>query len=205
MIPGNSDCFYGIREKIKKWYRFLLFTDMPTDQKKFLWENTTNHLRGNHSYCLPHEHTDFVWGNGIDHPEVSAKLDEIIKSRSSDFDKIKTGLSTQANESFHETQLKYGDKGHRYPVSQETRDYLAVLAWNERETFERELRQRLHLSGLDAHYDAIVQRGIESRATRSQTRRESAYRRAEANYRAERARRNKPSLDDHYKMKNDDE
>ena len=40
MIPGISDCFYGIREKIKKWYTFLLFTDMPTDQKKSFFGKT---------------------------------------------------------------------------------------------------------------------------------------------------------------------
>ena len=112
-------------------------------------------MKGDHNFCLLHEHTDYIWEYGIEHPEVSAKLDEIINYRSSDFDKVTKGASTQANESFHQTQLKFGDKRCRFPASQEIRDNFAIRSWNESEAFDTEMRKRLHLPDLDPKQEAI--------------------------------------------------
>ena len=145
MIEGCNDCFFGIRVKIEGWYSFLMYCNYDTEIKKYAWSSTVGHLIGDHSQCLPHNETFEVWQIGLDHPEVSVLLQEILDKRTGDFDQTVYGGTTNLNESFHKEQLVFDDKSLYFPVSQEIRDKLALLRHNEGPLYEIELRKRLKL------------------------------------------------------------
>lgn len=44
IIVGISDCFRNLREKIKKWYSFLIHSLLDVETKKEAWLNTVSHL-----------------------------------------------------------------------------------------------------------------------------------------------------------------
>ena len=202
MDPSGQDCFAGVREKIKRWYTDLLYMDIPLEQKKMQWMNVVEHLLGNHSNCLQHDPTSYIWKEGLDNPEVALKLKEILENRISDFENIVAGCATQKSESFHRIQLIFGDKSLRFPVSQEIRDYLAILHQNEGETYIRELRDRLKIRSFQIKQNAIIQRRIDERLRNSEIRRTFEYRKHEAKYRSEKSKSNKKSKLGDYKKEN---
>lgn len=200
MIQGIDDCFYGLRSKIKIWYSFLLGSkEIEVERKIQLWENTTNHLLGDHTYCMDHEETDFVWKHGVDFPICAGKLAEILNSRTEDFTKVQADANTQLNESFHQTQLKFGDKNHRFPISQEIRDNLAVLDWNERQTYMSDLREALDLPDLEPKYASVLQSSINEREKRRERRGSEEYKAIRNQYRKEERERHKSHQKGDYK------
>lgn len=152
MIPGITDCFHGLRDKIKNWYSFLIHSNYDSNIKKYAWSTTVNHLLGDHDGCLPHTPTDFIWFTGHEFPSTAIKLKEILEKKEKDFDEVTFNCNTNLNESFHREQLVYSPKNLYFPVSQETRDYLAILRHNEGPAFELELRKRLNLNEIDSIY-----------------------------------------------------
>ena len=199
MIPGVSDCFYGLRDKIKRWYATLINMEIPSDVKKEKWLNTVNHFLGDHSHCFPHEPSYFIWAEGVQHPEAAEKLTEILNARCSDFDCVVPGCSTQKNESFHQIQLTFGDKALRFPTSQITRDYLAVLHQNEGECYVEEIRKRLKLNELSLKSKEIIQRDSDERVSRSRERMTPEYRADQAKYRQKMSESHKSSKFGDYK------
>lgn len=183
MIPGVSDCFFGLQEKIKNWYETLILMEIPSEVKKEKWLNTVNHFLGDHSHCIPHKPSNYVWNEGVQHPEAAKKLTQILNARSSDFDCVVPGCSTQKNESFHQIQLTFGDKALRFPTSQSTRDYLAVLHQNEGDRYIEEIRKRLQLNELALKNQKILQQDADERSFRSEERKTPKFRKKVAKYR----------------------
>lgn len=206
MIPDQSDCFFKLRKKIKKWYNILIH-DKTIDvlRKKEAWKNTVEHLKGNHKKCLPHKNTNFTWTNGIFYPDVAKKLKEILDKKLSDFDDVVPLGNTQKNESFHKEQLIFGDKSINCPVSQITRDKLAVLHHNEGPIFQLEMRNRLDLPPLDYKNNLIINTWQKERMNNSIERSTPEYRIQEALYRKDKSKRNKNPKNGDYKPKEDSE
>lgn len=149
MVQDCNDCFRGIRIKITSWYAALLYCEFDPEVKKFAWSSTVGHLTGDHSQCIPHDPTDFVWETGVENPLVAVKLKEILDKRTNDFDLTIYRTTTNLSESFHNEQLIYDDKTVSFPISQELRDKLALLRHNEGLMFENQLRKRLNLPDLE--------------------------------------------------------
>ena len=199
MDPDTNDCFNGTREKVKRWYVNLLYMDISIEQKKFQWNNVVDHLLGNHENCLPHEETMYVWNEGVEHPKISEKLREILKKREDDFDNVAPGCATQQSEAFHRIQLIFGNKALRFPVSQQIRDYLAVLLQNEEETFLDEIRDRLKLKEYVEKHGVILQNKIEERIKKRAKRRTAEYKKYKAKSIREKLKSNKKRMIGDYK------
>ena len=197
--PPYTNCFSGIAEKIKRWYSHLLYMNVPIDKKKQQWNNVVEHLLGDHSKCMPHEQTNFVWEVGVANPEIVDKLREILGARTKDFEKVVAGFSTQKSESFHRIQLIFGCKALRFPISQSMRDNLAILYQNEGPIFLQELRRKLNLRGTTNAARTRILRCLQDKDDRAAERRTPEYRRNEAKYRAEKSKLNKASKFGDYK------
>ena len=204
MIPSISDCFRGVRDKIKGWYSYLIHSQYDTDIQKYAWYNTVEHLLGDHSNCIEHQPTDYAWITGINYPEAAVQLFIILEKRIDDFDLVKYNINTQKNESFHQVQLCYGAKNIRCPRSQETRDMLAVLRYNEGISFELELRKRLGLKQLSGKNQSIIQKMSYKQEDLSQLRKSPNFIQKKFDYRRMKSIKNKKQKGD-YKPKNDDE
>ena len=183
MIPGINDCFRGIREKIKKWYGNLVFMNLDSVTKKAAWLNTVEHLRGNHRFCLIHKETKFAWIAGLFNDEAAAKLFQIQEKRMNDFDLTVRNATTNFIEAFHQEQLKFGTKSTVFPISQITRDHLAVLNHNEGPMFILELRKRLGLPELMFNNDIKIQQIHDDRKKTLETRKTLEYRMKNKQYR----------------------
>ena len=84
MVDGCNDCFWGLRVKLISWYSILIFSDFDPEIKMYAWSSTVGHLTGDHSQCLDHKPTSFVWQIGVDNPEAALKLQEILDKRVND-------------------------------------------------------------------------------------------------------------------------
>lgn len=205
MIEGIGDCFRRLRPKIKKWYSFLIHSPLDVTTKKDAWLNTVSHLLGNHTNCLYHKETKFVWNIGVQYSEAAEKLYFILLDRLDDFDDVTYLGTTQQNESFHREQLLFGNKNVNCPISQITRDYLAVLKHNEGTEFEFELRNRLELPILNPKNQSLIKRIQYEREKNSEIRGTDDYRKSFNIYRKKKSAMNKKSKFGDYKKHEEEE
>lgn len=203
MIDGISDCFRNLREKIKKWYSFLIHSPLDIDTKKAAWLNTVSHLLGYHENCLYHKYSEFCQKIGLEHDECAEKLYFILLARVNDFDGVIYGGSTQQNESFHKVQLSFGGKDVVYPRSQITRDYFALLKYNEGPKFEFEMRKRLHLPELDLYNQEKIQNEQENAEAMKVMLKKPEYQKKMRKYKKKKASLNKSQKGDYKPPENE--
>lgn len=205
MIEGISDCFRGIRDKVKKWYSFLIHSPLDVQTKRDAWANTVSHLVGNHQNCLYHKPTDYVWEVGLKYEECAETLYFILLQKIDDFYQVTYGGSTQSNEAFHKEQLSFCSKDVLYPRSQVTRDYMALLRHNEGPVYELELRKRLHLPNLDFNYQVQIENEQEEREGKKIMRRSLPYKKQFNSYRKKKSEMNKYTKGDYKPSEEEDE
>lgn len=76
------------------------------------------HLLGDHTKCLFHKETDFVWQTDLLHSDAAETLYYILFEKITHFGAVIYLGATHQNESFHREQLVYGNQKVFYPQSQ---------------------------------------------------------------------------------------
>jgi hypothetical protein len=119
----------GVADSLRRWMRTLIRNDSMSPQEKVkAWKNTVNHYQGNHEEC-PFKHTKNT-PNVIQDEEVAQKLTKFLETTAW-IPKCCSGqFSTQLNESFNRTKLKYAAKDIKWGFSWKARMCCAILDRN---------------------------------------------------------------------------
>ena len=125
----NCHVLRGIEEALKSWMAALLKSNDPVEEKVTQWNNAVNHLYGDHSNCRHGDCRTTTWDLSED-PNAVASLKKFLASTQFILEKCNPTFSTQKNESFHRTKLKFATKDVHWGFTWNARMMCAVLENN---------------------------------------------------------------------------
>ena len=125
----NCHVLRGIEEALKSWMAALLKSNDPVEEKVTQWNNAVNHLSGDHSNCRHGDCRTTTWDLSED-PNAVASLKKFLASTQFILEKCNPTFSTEKNESFHRTKLKFATKDVHWGFTWNARMMCAVLENN---------------------------------------------------------------------------
>ena len=152
----NDFILKGIEGNLRHWVWILISIPYSIEQKVQLWQNTVNHMCGDHSHCLPHPPMAVVWDKATT-PGPPLLLKKFLDHTQFIIEKCCNGISTQANESFHRKKLKYATKDVRWGFTWEGRMMAAILSKNM-PGWKLQLYHSLGLEHLPKHIEILMRR-----------------------------------------------
>ena len=136
-----------IKGSLVRFMYFLIDYPVRPETKVTLWRNTENHFRGDHSQC-PGVHESAVWRYSND-PEALAGLRDLLGKTEFIIRACVKPYSTQLNEAYHAIKSHVLDKEKAWRATTTGRLYLALLIFNNVDSWMEKLRERLQLPPLD--------------------------------------------------------
>lgn len=138
-----------VRESLRKWLKHLLrSSSIEIDEKIKQWHNAVAHLMGDHRGCiLGHKKETRIWEK-LQIPGVREELAAFLRKVEWILSSCVSEYSTQINESFNRTKLKYATKSVRWGLTFEPRMCCAILDRNMK-YWKLELYRRLQLPEMD--------------------------------------------------------
>ena len=139
---------HGLKNRILKSLKSLLYETSTTDQKLEKWENSINHFRGNHEYCPPHVE-EKSWSNKDDESAIHSLLGVIsdIIPIILNFESYHT---TNFNENFHSIKARLLLKTMNHDYWAMGRMFTTILQYNDPDFWIFQLFDYFHLAALPA-------------------------------------------------------
>lgn len=141
-------------DRLLVWFRYLLSQDLPSDEKKELWQNALSHFRGDHSRCrhAPNDKDPVIRGSETDLIEA---IRTFLSSTTKYFDLLEAGVRTQVNESLNAKRARFASKNLAWADSWVARMSLAVLHFNHPYAYFTELVRTIGFDLPDAYYQSL--------------------------------------------------
>jgi hypothetical protein len=118
-----------LTQGLRKWMKMLLYENTFSVEKKIAaWRNSWNHFMGIHDDC-PFQHHQ-ASGVLIDKEELRATVAKFLDDTSWILECCAPEYSTQVNESFNRSKLKYANKDVRWGFTWKARMACAILDRN---------------------------------------------------------------------------
>lgn len=182
----------GLQGKLRCWFNFLIRTDFSPEQRIAHWRNTLEHLKGNHTHCLPHTVKPDRKAPLADNERGQMELEALLEATVDLIQATRSGLTSQMCESYNAVKAHYAQKSISWKVSWSQRIMCAILQVNSPEAWKFELffrsgLRKLHSETLNALLDISYQRIKENNARRSaDAQRRERHRRADVRNRESR-------------------
>lgn len=142
-----KNALYGLKERLV-WFFYALLrkTDDPA-VREMQWKNCINHLSGDHSKCLPHKSTCYIWPKH-DNIEARSLLSKFLENTQSLLAKVSPNCSTNSNEGYNASRVKFANKDTAWGISFVARVACSILQKNDPYQWIIMARKRLNLPDL---------------------------------------------------------
>jgi hypothetical protein len=120
-----------IQESLRKMMQNILNMKATTEQKTGYWLNCTKHFLGDHLGCpKPHSNPSPVWQQLAESAVLQNELNGFLEKTKKIIQMCDPRYSTQVNESFNRSKLKYATKDVKWKFTWAARIACAVLDRN---------------------------------------------------------------------------
>lgn len=148
----QMDLLSGISDRlIKRFKRIFHDKEIPDDQKKQKWIDSYTHYINDDKW---EKHST---------PEAQHALEKFLYDSSICFDFMKSGVSTNINESFHALKAEFAPKNINWRYSFVLRMCVAIIAFNEGPNWKTILAEKLKIK---LPTNPVCRRGIEAAKAR---------------------------------------
>lgn len=179
----NGGILSGLHQRLAKFLRYIIYLDIPLEEKEAMWLNCANHYAGDHSNCQEHGDS-YDWPGKYINGGKEALLN-FLKKTIKIIRKCNGLASTQLNESYHALKAKYANKDFCWIDSWVPRACAAILQFNEPNDWKFELYNRLELAPLSAECQTSLENRFIQAKIKSLFRRTPEYQIKEARRRQE--------------------
>ena len=137
-----------LQERLYRFFKVLLYSDRPVEERVHLWLNAARHYVGDHRQCQhPPNSTPYIWKHARKQENVDALI-RFLDASSPLFSKCQTEFSTQMNESLNSVKVHFAGKDYAWVNSWRGRVCCAILQVEDPEGWRWEAEARLGLSSL---------------------------------------------------------
>lgn len=142
----------GIEKRLSNFKTILTFSNYTTAQKEQLWLNVLEHFQHNHTSCIhaPYQSEAAekkalgTWANNVTDAKKTS-LSNFLKATVKYVTKVDSRYTSQLNECFHSVKANLASKNRAWGRSWIGRMAIAVLRFNEPDTYIQILRTLLQL------------------------------------------------------------
>jgi hypothetical protein len=126
-LPTNL--LRGFHAKLLHWFRYLIRSDYPPEERQHYWLNSVEHFKGNHEGC-PREHLERDDTVKILTLEAEDQLIHVLQETVELVIRTRHDLDTQLCESFNSVKAKFAEKDISWRISWPIRVMCAILHMN---------------------------------------------------------------------------
>ena len=142
----------GVQKSLSKFRHILINSTFDSEQKVSLWLNSVEHYKGNHTLCI-HENYKNKKEELKDLPRWSRKLNDeklnalniFLNDTKKYIKNVNHNYNTQLNEGFHFLKTELASKSISWSKSYNARMAIAVLRFNEPDTYFEILESALQI------------------------------------------------------------
>ena len=180
----NAKILRDIENALTHWMEILIHSQFTVEQKVFLWQNTLQHMAGQHQHCIHAPMIGPAWnlaGNQV----AMDVLKKFLDATQFIIERCNFLYNTQSNESLHRGKLKFATKDVRWGFTWQARVMGAILSRNMI-GWQFEVYRRLGLEELPRDIEIQLIRSEIARNDRAMIVRTPEYRMAQNMHRNER-------------------
>jgi hypothetical protein len=126
-LPTNL--LWGLHAKLLHWFRDLIRSDYPPEERQHHWLNSVGHFKGNHEGCR-REHLEGHATVKILTLEAEDQLIHVLQETVELVIRTRHDLDTQLCESFNSVKAKFAEKDISWRISWPIRVMCAILHMN---------------------------------------------------------------------------
>lgn len=142
----------GLEKKLSNFKTILAFSNFSKEEREMLWLNAVEHFKKNHTSCihLPYPNVSFEkkklgnWAKNVTKSKENA-LDNFLRKTIPYVTKIDGRYTSQLNECFHSVKTILANKNKAWGESWIARMAIAVLRFNEPDSYIFMIRSILKL------------------------------------------------------------
>lgn len=155
----------GIEKRLSNFKAILTFSNLTIEKKEELWLNVIEHFKHNHSMCIhsPYANASIEkkslgsWANNVT-SEKEISLKNFLSATVKYITKVDSRYTSQLNECFHSVKAMLAPKSRAWGKSWLGRMAVAVMRFNEPDTYIEILRTFLKLPAFVASSVKIVRK-----------------------------------------------